>query len=62
MSKKSKVNRTVRFDSNDLADAKTLDIDVNEISRKALSIEINFRMSPDYKKMKRDRKKLQKAG
>lgn len=45
-----KMNRSIRFDENQLKLADKLEIDVNEIARAALSAEISRRLTPEYKK------------
>ena len=56
----AKSNRTVRFDPNDLKLADELNIDVNDVSRKALKVEISFRLSPEFKNLELKKSKVLK--
>lgn len=57
-----KMNRSIRFDESELKLADKLGIDVNQAARNALKIEIERRLSPEYKKqaaqVKKEREKL----
>lgn len=55
-----KVNRSIRFNDDELKIAERLEIDINQICRDALKKEISHRLTPEYIAQQKKLKELVK--